>query len=59
MKVLVNGDVPELVSVFCEMIVEEMLIAKSGAPGQRGRSRRQDENRAREKSTRSRFTPSR
>jgi hypothetical protein len=46
MKILLYSNVPELVSVFCEVIVEEMLIAKSGPPGQRDRRRRQDENRA-------------
>ena len=45
MKVLAHGNVAEFVSVFREVIVEQVLIAKSGAPGQRGRSRRQGENR--------------
>jgi hypothetical protein len=48
MKILAYSNVPEFVSVFCEVIVEEMLIAKSGPPGQRERRRRQGENRARE-----------
>jgi hypothetical protein len=48
MKILVFSNVPECVSVSCEVIIEKMLIAKSGPPGQRYRRRRQGENRARE-----------
>ena len=35
MEILARGNVPELVAVFCKVVVEEIPIAKSGAPGQR------------------------
>lgn len=59
MEVLADSNVPEFVSVFREVLIEEMPIAKSGPPGQGYRRRRQGENRAREKSTGARSTLSR